>query len=186
MNRASLAQLKHQEKSLESLPWHGQYPHLSLLILTSTNLPRELQECIGNSILATVKRYFYFLRSNAFLRKIEVIPAWSFYLSTKQKTRWHNASPRLHKAYSLIMALPAPVLHYMDRHAEGLVTMLTLQTLGNSVDLKESKDQIRRCLNLSNSLLMQLPSLPDEDNNPPPPEEMDAVDLLEESLVLQV
>jgi hypothetical protein len=172
----------HAEKALESVPWHGRYPHLSILILYSTNLPREIQDCIGESIFATLKRYFYFLRSNAFLRKIEVIPAWNFYLSNKQKARWHNASQKLHKAYSLIMILPGPVLSYMDLRSEVLVNFLSIQTLTGDFDLTESRRQINACLNLSNSLLMQLPAIPQDEEESS--EEVDAIDILGDELVL--
>ncbi len=145
-------------KRHQDLPWFDQYPHLSNLILLSPSLQKELQVVLAECILSTLKRYIYLIRKTSPNFKLCVRPLWNLYLSNKQPDKWSEASPKLHKAYSLIMILPEDILYHIDQYAEGLVNYLCAEILTGHFDLFESKYHLYRCFNFNQTQLRCVPN----------------------------
>ncbi len=147
-----------------NVPWFHRYPHLSVLICMSTNLPRELQEHLGDCMVQTVKRYVYLLRNYGGFRKVEASYMWHYYLSLKQGERWRSASPRLHQAYHLMTMLPAPILSFMEQRCAALVDDLSRQILTGCMNLRDSREHIARVFSLSQRMLMEIPFCQDDED----------------------
>jgi hypothetical protein len=170
------------KRSPRNIPWYDSYTHLSVLISMSTNLPRELQDTLGDSLLITVKRYIYILRDFGGFRQLEASFMWHYYLSLKQGDRWRNASPRLHKAFHLITILPDPILRHINRECEGLVDHLSVQMLTSRVDMRASRLHIHQVCELSHRLLMEIPHCSEESE--PVVETIDITDIIGEDRLL--
>ncbi len=136
--------------------WFDEYPRLVILILSSTNLPRSLQEVLGTSLIETTESYLAYLWQHHRVGQVIVQPFWNLYLRNRQPYRWESASPLLHQAFSRILLLPEPILQLFEDRCDHLVNDLCYQILTGSVDIQHSTEEIRHFLRLERSAIESL------------------------------
>jgi hypothetical protein len=136
--------------------WYETYPHLMVLILSASSLPRPLQEAIGQQLASTIERCWRAMNQSRPKHRLCATPYWNYYLERQQGPKWSGASPALHHAFNRITGLPPSVLTHLNRRCDNLVNYLCVQIITGTIHLMASERLITECLLLDAPTLKTL------------------------------
>jgi hypothetical protein len=113
--------------------WYDKYPNLKSLITVTGELPRSIQDSIGENMISTINRYQRLLQDESELRSLGSDVVLGLYKSHKRQ-RWYDSVPAMHKAFNLLLSLPDPALLHLDDRCAGLVEYIRGQQSASSLN----------------------------------------------------